>query len=372
MLLEGTGRKKENTYIRCDASTAEQRKQNREEAEAIYHARMTQLARGRVGLPNPTKTTFAKFSDWYKEHHIAKHRGAIRERWILKHLRGHFDSFLLSEITPARWTEYETERRKAGAAPNTIARELALMKTMLAAAVGEHIDVSPLAHTKRRTERLPAKRTITAAEEKKLLKAFNDDELRDMYLVGVGTLLRQQNIVQLQRKQLHGSRLVVQTKTGPHAIDLTGPTELQTRVAMVLKRRLPKTHDGYFFPRWQERFNRMDDEGEGHPRAWFLKVVRRAASRADIPWGLRNHGVVWHTLTRASGATRLLREHGVDVRTVQLLGNWRSLDQMAEYLGVDLGQSGHLLGTEKPILRTSRKVRQGQEKGRRLRLTPNR
>jgi hypothetical protein len=31
-----------------------------------------------------------------------------------------------------------------------------------------------------------------------------------------------------------------------------------------------------------------------------------------------------------------LREHAVDIRTVQLLGGWRSLDQMAEYLGMDL------------------------------------
>jgi len=70
MLLEGTGRKKEN----------------RAQAEAI----------------------------WYDEHHIAKHRGAIRERWILKHLRAYFDTFLLTEITPARWSAYETERRRAG------------------------------------------------------------------------------------------------------------------------------------------------------------------------------------------------------------------------------------------------------------------
>jgi hypothetical protein len=39
---------------------------------------------------------------------------------------------------------------------------------------------------------------------------------------------------------------------------------------------------------------------------------------------------------RPSGATRLIREYGIDLRTVQLMGPWRSLDQMAEYLGVDL------------------------------------
>ena len=32
----------------------------------------------------------------------------------------------------------------------------------------------------------------------------------------------------------------------------------------------------------------------------------------------------------------MIREFGLDVRTVQLMGPWRSLDQMAEYLGLDL------------------------------------
>jgi hypothetical protein len=55
--------------------------------------------------------------------------------------------------------------------------------------------------------------------------------------------------------------------------------------------------------------------------------------------GLNNHGVVWHTATRASGATRMLRDYGIDVRTVQLIGGWSSLDQMAQYLGIDAGMA---------------------------------
>jgi len=349
MLLEGTGRQKESTGIRRDARAPALRKQNREAAEEIYHARMTQLARRRVGLPTTIRTTFLPFSHWYEEHHTAKHRGAVRERHILTVLRAHFGTSQLAEIRPARWSEYETARLNAGVSANTIGRELALMKSILTAAVDEHLDVSPLAHVKRKTVRLPAKRTITAAEEKRLLKAFTDDELRDLYLVGVGTLLRQANLIHLQRRHYHGSRLVVETKTGPHQVPLTGPTILQTRAELILKRRLPKTHEGYFFPTWQARFARMRPDGGGHPRGWFLKVVRRAATRAGIPWGLRNSGVVWHTLTRASGATRLLRDYGLDIRTVQVIGGWRSLDQMAEYLGVDLSAAAlrtvHRAGT---------------------------
>jgi integrase len=293
---------------------------------------MTQLARGNAGLPIDSTATFNAFADWFDQHHIEKHKSHTRERVILAHLRDHFGTMRLSDIRPPRWTEYETDRRKAGVAVNTIGRELALLKSILNAAVGEHLEVSPLAHVKRKSERLPAKRTVTAADEKRLLEEFTDDEIRDLYLVGVGTLLRQQNLIDLQRRQLHGTRLVVTTKTGPHAVDLSGPTTLQRRALTTLKRRLPKTPDGYFFPRWQRLFASNRDSGN----AFFLKVVRRAAKRADIPWGLKSHGVVWHTLTRASGATRMIREYGIDIRTVQLLGHWSSLDQMAEYLGVDL------------------------------------
>jgi len=350
MLLEGTGRKKESTGIRRDASSAKIRKANRAQAEEIYHARMTQLARERVGLPIESNETFLAFSKWYEEHHINKHGAKARELVIVAKLRDHFGAMRLADVRPGRWKEYETKRLEDGVSITTIGRELALMKGILNAAVGEHLEVNPLANVKRKSPKQPAKRTLTKADEQRLLEQLHDDELRDLYLVGVGTLLRQMNLVMLQRKHHRGDRLVVETKTGPHQVSLVEPTILQRRAAMTLKRRLPKTHDGYFFPKWQARFAR-DRNGAN---AKFLQSFRRACRRADVPWGLKNQGVVWHTATRASGATRLLREHGVDIRTVQLIGGWRSLDQMAEYLGVDLSRgslptivaSGNRAGTK--------------------------
>lgn len=340
MVLEGHGRK-ESTGIRRDGSSAAMRKLLRAQAEEIYHARMVQLARTRVGLPTHTQATFREFRPWYDEHHAGKHRAAVRTRRILDVLEQHFGPTSLIDIKPARWTEYESARLKAGVSTNTIGRELATMKAFLNAAVGQHLEVNPLVHVKRKTTKIPPKRTITAAEEKRLIDAmaagtrqggtYGDDEMLDLYLLGVGTLLRQMNLVMLQRKQVHGSRLVVETKTGPHAVSLDGPTPLQRRCLAILKRRMPKTHGGYFFPRWQARFAKDPIAGN----AKLLQGFRRACRRADIPWGLKNHGVVWHTATRASGATRLLRDYGVDVRTVQLIGGWSSLDQMAQYLGID-------------------------------------
>jgi hypothetical protein len=202
----------------------------------------------------------------------------------------HFGPSALSDIGPAQWTEYESARLKEGVSQNTIGRELATMKAVLNAAVGQYVEVNPLVHVKRRTTKRPAKRTITPTEEKRLLEAlaagkvrggaYGDAEMLDLYLLGVGTLLRQLNLISLQRKHLHGSRVVVDTKTGPHAISLDGPTPLQRRCLAILKRRMPKTHTGYFLPNWQARFAK-DRNGAN---AKFLQGFRRACTRAGIPW----------------------------------------------------------------------------------------
>ena len=335
MLLEGYGRKREPTGIRRDAKSPKVRKANEEAANAVYHARMVQLAKQKVGLPVDTGETFAHFVEWYRTHKAAKHKAAARTNVILDHLVAHFAATPLTDIKPARWAEYETARLKAGVSISTVGRELAVMKAVLSAAVGDHLEVNPLTHVKRSSPRLPPKRTLTKDDEARLLEQLHDDEMRDLYLLATGTLLRQVNVVTLRRRQVQGARLTVETKVGPHQLTLDGPTSLQRRCLPILERRLPKTHDGYFFPKWAARFARDRQAGN----AKFLQGFRRACKRANIPWGLKAHGVVWHTATRASGATRMLREHGVDVRTVQLLGGWSSLDQMAAYLGIDLAAS---------------------------------
>lgn len=339
MLLEGHGRRKESTGVLKDASTPEQRKENRAQAEAIYHARMNQLAREKVGLPIDSRITFSSFATWYLKHHTAKHASAPSERSLIATLLAYFGPMRLTEIHPNVVTEYDTARRKTGVKVSTRHREITLLKTMLTRAIGQHLSASPLAHYSTPAGKVVAKRTLSGSEEPPLLDALRalDPDIADLYLVGVGTLLRQSNIVHLQRKDYRGDHLALKTKTGPHTVNLTGPTELQTRAAAVLEQRMPSAHAGYFFPALHQRFATSSGA-----RAQFLRTVRDAVESCGHPWGLERGGLVWHTLTRASGATRLIREYGVDVRTVQLMGPWSSLDQMMVYLGLP---SGHQTGT---------------------------
>lgn len=338
MLLEGTGRKKEKIGIRRDASDPDIRKDNRAAAEAIYHARMVQLANQRAGLPVNTKRTFTEQADWYEQHIIPTHKSQQGELSLLKGLRKEFGTMRLSDIRTARVREFEAKLLTAKK-PNkteTIYRKVSVLRAVLSSASGEYIDVSPLeSHTQKRTKYLP-KRTITATEEPGLLKALKrlDPELHDIYVVGVGTLLRQENLVTLARSQYHQDQLLVDTKTGPHVVHLEGPTTLQTRARTILKARWPASARAPFFPQWAEVFASSEPAAANSA---LLRVFRKAVTSVDIPWGLQKQGVVWHTATRATGATRLLQDFAIDIRTVQRMGPWASLDQMADYLGVNFG-----------------------------------
>lgn len=328
-----------SSKILVDGGTPEQTKENRALAQAAYAAAMGDLARDRFELPSDRQVRlFKDHATWYETHHTALRRSSasrLREQRALRYLSTAFGKFPLALITPTSWQEYVTMRIGEGVGHSTIGRELAVLKAVLATAVGPYLDVHPLAGVRRKTDKVKPKRTLTAAEERRLITALRriDREIADMYVVGLGTLLRQENLVFLQRGSHRGDRLVVDTKTGPHSVPLKGPTELQRRAAAVLTRRTPKAADGYYFPTWRAKFAPYEDSG--HPRVLFLKKVKRAVKAIDVPWGLEQGGVVWHTLTRASGATRLLRDYKLDVRTVQVIGGWTSLDQMAQYLGVD-------------------------------------
>lgn len=341
MLLERPGQKpvRISTKILVQASSKAQTTENRRLAEAAYDALMGDLARQRFKLPSTAPPrTFHQQATWYLQHKTPTHRGADRERRRIAQLAFHFAYTALEDISPTRWTEYAAKRlTKDGVSVNTVGNELTVMKAILTSAVPEWLEANPLATVKRKKDKLPAKRTIARDEEPAFLRALAraDREIHDMYLVGVGTLLRQENLLTLRRRDHRGDRLALITKTGPHQIPLTGPTPLQRRAATVLKKRMPRVSDGYFFPVWQDHFAQFADQG--HARVQFLRIVRRAAEAAGLPWGIRQGGIVWHTATRATGATRMLRDYKVDVRTVQMVGGWTSLDQMMEYLGLDRG-----------------------------------
>lgn len=323
MLLETSGQKL-STKVLVAAPDAYTRKHQRQQAEAIYRARMTDLARTRAGLPaiGVSALAFDAFADWYDTHVIAKHRGKEREREILPLLRAHCGGMPISAITPGTATEYETARLEAGVRPRTVNREIALLKSMLTVAVAEgHLEASPLKGRPLLRAVKRKKRIIQSPKEEALLLAQLAPDDQALYIVAVDTLIRLSNVLHLRRDEDKGDRLeLTDSKTGPYAV----PLSARARQALDA---LPDRGPYYFA-------HRRTAKSERTQRAIIRRMLERACKRAKIPYGWTNGGITFHTATRATGATRMLRK-GFDLRTVQGAGNWKDIRAVQEYLHTD-------------------------------------
>lgn len=319
----------ESTKIPVQARSADLRKQLKQDALDVYAARMGDLARTRHELPahDPTTIAFSAYALWYTTNVIARHRGAERERGILKHLQTFFGPRDLTAIDRTRATEYMTWRantkvRGEKVKPRTINREVALLKTMLQIAVPKYLKVSPLVWMKLLRTVKPKKRILARDEEDRLLAQLSPAD-RALWVVAVDTLIRLSNVLNLRRTEFTGTHLSLEdSKTGPYDV----PLSARARAALEA---LPDTGE-YFFP--HRRVAKLARDRRGVIR----RLLQRACARCSppIPYGRAVAGITFHTATRATGATRMLQA-GHDPKTVQEIGNWASLEQMGEYLQTD-------------------------------------
>lgn len=113
---------------------------NRKLAEKIYAKKVTEVAEGRW-FPNEAKRrTFEELKERYlKEHSMVykTQKSFHRDVASFKHLSGFFGGLTLSEITPARISEYKSLRRTNGIKPATLAKELGVLRHALNLAVRE-------------------------------------------------------------------------------------------------------------------------------------------------------------------------------------------------------------------------------------------
>ena len=325
LLLERPGRPalKESTKIPREAPDAMTRKLQRQRAEQAYHKRMHDLAGVRYELPVEIETIgFSAFAKWYDTHVISKHRGKERERAALERLTAHFKNRDLSLIDRAAAEEYETVRLAAKVKPSTVNREVAVLKRMLVAAVPKYLKASPLVGWRLLRTTKIRKRVLTSEEEARLLAQLPAAD-QALFILAVDTLIRLSNAINLTRAEDKGTHLeLVDSKTGPYDVPLSS----RARAALDA---LPQK-GAYYFPHRRTAKKIRDTRGA------IRRLLTRACKRCDppIPYGRALAGITWHTATRASGATRMLRQ-GVDPKTVQEIGHWATLEQMGDYLVTD-------------------------------------
>lgn len=316
---------RESTRILKAAPTDWQRKKQRQDAEEVFAARLSDLARHRHGLPDDKPTiTFKAFATWYATHKIPKHRGAEREQELLERLVEFFGPRQLAAITKATVEEYLTKRTTTDKkTAGTANREVDLLKSMLTAAVPTYLDASPIAGMRRlRTVKI-RKRVLTAEEETRLLAQLPPRD-QVLFIAATDTLVRMTDLLNLKRSADHGPRLeLVDSKTGPYVV----PVSTRLRAALDS---LEANGEYYFW--WRRRAATARDR-RGAVRQLLQRACKAAVPR--VPYGRAIAGITWHTGTRATGATRMLRA-GADAKTVQAIGHWASLEQMGEYLQTDM------------------------------------
>jgi integrase len=306
------GKQRERTDVLV--GTSDQQRETRKIAEQVYFKRMGEIAVGSHDLPvSRDAITFKKFSEWYEQHVVAHHRGATREREILKVLRATFSRYVLDEIDRPMVMEWRTMRAEETSAA-TSNRELDVLKHLLAAAVPKYLSASPIAGLTRLRAVRSETRILTRDEETRLLAKLEPLD-RALVICAIDTLMRLSDVVNLRRDQDRGGYLlVVDPKTEPYRVPVS--TRLRAELDAI-----PHT-SRYYFAHRRRAENPRDFRGS------IQSMLERACKAAGIPYG-RPNGITFHAL-RHTGTTRLV-DANVPLRIVQELGGWKSMRQLERY-----------------------------------------
>jgi len=302
-----TAKQKERTDILI-GETAAQRKDARRLADETYQRRMLEIAEQKIRPLAGAVIRFSAYAEAYARDVIPLRRGARRELEMLKPLRRFFDGDLVSKIDADRVRAYMAARKVS---PRTVNREVDLLKGMLRDAVPKYLSVSPIAGLKRIKAAPVKRRLLTAAEEQRILAACADAQDTALIVLGIDTLIRLGDLLDLERTDRDGNWLYVKHAKSGEAYEVA----LSPRCVAVLDA-IAATDARYYF----EKFRRALE-----PRDWLSSVRHRfefLCQQARVKYG-RAVGLTFHWATRRTGASRYLLDKGAPISAVQKQGNWK-------------------------------------------------
>jgi len=305
-----TTKQKERTPILL-GETITQRADAKRLAKDAYQRRMLEVAEQTVKrLPNgPAMIRFAAYAETYARDVIALRRGARRELEMLVPLRSFFGHDLLSNLDADRVRTYIATRQVQ---PRTVNREVDLLKGMLRDAVPKYLTVSPIVGLKRLKAPPIKRRLLQPVEEQQLLDACEDDQDRAIIILGIDTMIRLGDLLDLERSEHDGQWLYVKHAKSGDAYE----TALSARALAVLQA-IERTDERYYFAKFRRAQN---------PRDWVGSVRQRfeyLCTKAGLRYGRTHGGLTFHWATRRTGATRYLLEKGSPISAVQKQGNWK-------------------------------------------------
>ncbi len=306
-----TTKQKERTAIVVGETTA-QRTDSKRVALDRYHQRMNELAARLYKLPSSLPAIrFRKYATDY-EPAIALHKGAEREREILRTLVRFFGEDLLTAIEPERVKQFMAARRVTVSA-RTVNREVGLLKSMMRDAVPKYLSSDPIAGMRYLPTIKPRRRLMTHAEETKLLKHATPLETA-LLVLGVDGLIRLNDLLDLKRTDRRRQWLHISDPKGGESYDVA----LSPRARKALD--AIKGTSVYYFERYRQANTKRDR------RSCVRRVLKRLCHRARVPYGRAKGGLTFHWATRKTGATRLIVDRHAPVPAVQRQGNWKTAD----------------------------------------------
>lgn len=317
--IEGTTIRGSTGVPRAGGFPAQDRELRRQ-AEEIYAAKKTDAAKRAAGLiPTLAPISYAEHAAWFEAHDVAHHRGADKERSMLRQLALYFNRFeRLADIDEHAVKEWRVWRGRH-VEPNTINRELDVLKRLMVSAVPKHLEKSPIAGMRRLRVDETEPRVLTHDEEARILEAA-DLEDRAWFLTAIDTLMRLGNVVGLKWAQVKLEQRAIVPLNAKVKHDVVPIT---TRMLTALKA-LPQDTD-WVFPRFHKVGERKT--------AAKNKAIRRfdyLCRAAHVPHGRDIGGVTFHCI-RHTGATRAL-QRGASVRTVMKLGGWKDERTVMRYV----------------------------------------
>lgn len=320
---------RESTGVLVAAPTPQQRKDQETLAQQVYLARMADMIRKRIGVePERETISFRAYADWYLEHISPTKRNLARERSMMKPLVSFFGARQLHELTKELAIEWRTWRARTGRrkrkdgtlvdlAPNTVNREMILLRSMMTKAVPRYLPANPFSGIAELHADDLEVRLLEFDEEDRLYEVANSEDAA-LITTALDTLMRLTSVASILRAQDHGSYFTV---LNPKVKTYKVPISARVRERIdALPKAGPAIFAGYNEP----------GITDGSRRNRVIRNFQEICRKADVRYGREAGGITFHSL-RHTGASRMLAA-GVDIKTVMVLGGWTNLDVLQRYL----------------------------------------
>ena len=301
--------------------TREQKTTNRLDlAREWRQTRKADALRGEIRKTKKTRAVlpFEKYADEYIENcsKLDKRESTYkRERGTMRLLKRHFGRRLLGEFVRRDVEQYMSMRRGEGVKPNTVNRELMLIKHMFRKAVDwDYVETNPAAGVKLQRVELP-EFNILSEEEIDCFIEQATPHLKGVFILALNTGLRKGELFRLEWRDVDFERGLLAVRRTKNYETRYVPMNAMVREAL---RQQPKMIVG------GERCPLVFANAEGKSYSNIDKGFAASKRRAGITKHFRIHDMR-HTFAS------LLVMRGVDLRTVAKLLGHKDIKQTMRY-----------------------------------------